>query len=317
MRSIVSSSSLRSHVSSTKLLGQQPKADEQLQQRRDLARVVGRVLIGQARHEAAQEPDDVLGALDVAAEPEQVFGDAAGELRGGRLDAASDPRRTGVRRRSTGPSASIHVSLLLPPRCIETIGTSCGARHARQAARHHRERVAGGGDIGPEDDRPWLEAVPVPHRRARERHVRLRGEVLRPGANRRGELVSFARAELSSEDRVLLHEGKRGLDDELVEMLDDVVAIGRLAAPPGRRRRKPQLLAEQIAAERWQKRKERGRLDHARAERVGDDDVAGADGIDQPGDAEEGVAAQLERIAEAVVEAPEDHVDAAEGLRAS
>ncbi len=47
MRSLVSSSSLRSHVSSTELFGQQPEADEQLQQRRHLTRVVGRVLIRQ------------------------------------------------------------------------------------------------------------------------------------------------------------------------------------------------------------------------------------------------------------------------------
>ena len=111
-----------------------------------------------------------------------------------------------------------------------------GARHARQAAWHHRERVAGGADVGPEHDRPRLEAVPVPHRCARQFDVRLRGEVLGPGANRRGELLPFARAELAAEDRVLLPGGKRRLDDELVEMLDDVVALGRLTAPPGRRR---------------------------------------------------------------------------------
>ncbi len=97
-------------------------------------------------------------------------------------------------------------------------------------------------------------------------------------------------------------------------MFDDVVALGRLPAPPGRRRANPQLLAEKLAAERRQERQERGRLDHSRAEGVGDDDVAGADGVDQAGDAEEGVAAQLERIAEAVVEAPEDHVDALQAL---
>ena len=87
------------------------------------------------------------------------------------------------------------------------------------------------------------------------------------------------------------------------------VALGRLTAPPGRHRRQQQLLAEQLAAERRQERQERRRLDHPGAERVGDDDVAGADGIDEPGDAEEGVAAQLQRIAEAVVEAAEDDVD--------
>ena len=49
MRSIVSSSSLRSHGVRPSSSGSTLQADEHLQQRRDLPRIVGRILIGQAR----------------------------------------------------------------------------------------------------------------------------------------------------------------------------------------------------------------------------------------------------------------------------
>ena len=51
-------------------------------------------------------------------------------------------------------------------------------------------------------------------------------------------------------------------------------------------------------------------LEHAAAERVGDDHVAGARGLEQAGDAERRIAAQFERIAVVVVEAAQDRVHA-------
>ena len=53
-----------------------------------------------------------------------------------------------------------------------------------------------------------------------------------------------------------------------------------------------------------------GRLEHAGAERVGHHDAPGAQRAQQPGHAERRVAAQLERIAEVVVEAAQDGVHA-------
>ena len=54
---------------------------------------------------------------------------------------------------------------------------------------------------------------------------------------------------------------------------------------------------------------ERRRLDRARSERVGDRHVARARGFHEPGNAERRIGAQLQRIAVAVVESPEDDVD--------
>ena len=72
---------------SAELFGKQPQPDEHPQQRRHLSRVVGRVLIGETRDEAAQQSDDVFRAFDVAAEPEEILGDAARQLGGRRVRA--------------------------------------------------------------------------------------------------------------------------------------------------------------------------------------------------------------------------------------
>ena len=92
-------------------------------------------------------------------------------------------------------------------------------------------------------------------------------------------------------------------------MLEHVRELPGLSTPPGGDRRQLQLLAEQVAAQTRQERQDGGRLDHPRAERVGNGYVAGPCRLDQAGDAERRIAAQLERVAEAVVEPAEDDVD--------
>ena len=61
------------------------------------------------------------------------------------------------------------------------------ARDARQPAGHHRVRVARGGHVRPEHDRPRLHPVLVPDRRRREGHLLLRDEVVGPRAQLRRE----------------------------------------------------------------------------------------------------------------------------------
>ena len=82
----------------------------------------------------------------------------------------------------------------------------------------------------------------------------------------------------------------------------------RLAAPPGRDRGQGQALAEQAAAEAGEKGDECRGFQQPAAQRIGHCDVAGADRLDQAGHSKIGVGAQLERIAEAIVHAPQDHV---------
>ena len=101
-------------------------------------------------------------------------------------------------------------------------------------------------------------------------------------------------------------------------MIEHVLAGGILAAPPGGDGRQLQFLAEQEAAQAGQERHERRALQQAATEGVGDGDIAGAQGLDEAGDAEHGIVPEFERIAEIVVHPPQDDIhgfEAAEGFQ--
>ena len=102
--------------------------------------------------------------------------------------------------------------------------------------------------------------------------------------------------------------GNAGLITDGLEMLEHVPARRLVAAPPGGHRRHPQLLAEHVAAQAGQERHQGRGLHQAAAETVGDEDGAGARRLHQAGHAEQRIAAQLERVAEVVVEPAQDHV---------
>jgi hypothetical protein len=85
----------------------------------------------------ARQARRVLGALGVAAQPEQVLGGAAGDqalaLRQSTARRAPGPAAWCV---STSPSVSTQVSALLPPRCMVAISAFAGGatRSGRRAA---------------------------------------------------------------------------------------------------------------------------------------------------------------------------------------
>src|SRR5437762_14258451 len=70
-----------------------------------------------------------------------------------------------------------------------------------------------------------------------------------------------------------------------------------------------QRLAQEVTAKLRQKGQQGRRFQKAAAQPVGDGDFARADSLDEAGDAEEGIAAQLKRVAEVVVEAAKNDVD--------
>jgi hypothetical protein len=91
--------------------------DQHLQQRRHLSRVVGCVVFRETRHEAAQQSDDVFRAFDVAAQPEEILGDAARQLGGGGFEVDRIERRKQANRadwtvgdysRVLAPAAALH-----------------------------------------------------------------------------------------------------------------------------------------------------------------------------------------------------------------
>ena len=135
----------------------------------------------------------MLGALGVAAQPEQVLGHAARQVAARALRANRGPGGASSVTGLTGPSDSTQVSLLPPPRCIDTIGTSCVLEtrvsppgitaYESPAAATYVLNTTGRGSS----------RVLVPHRRRREGDVLLRDEVVRPRAKLCRERDSLAR----------------------------------------------------------------------------------------------------------------------------
>ena len=187
-----------------------------------------------------------------------------------------------------------------------------------EATRH--DAVAGGARAvghgeGAHEQPPRLQRARLPQRRRRERLAVLR-DVERGGRDEpRAQLGERRRVERAAEDRLGAPHGERRLDDHLAQLREHVREHARLAAPPGLDARQRELLAEQRAAHARQERHERRRLHDARAERVRDGDVALAHGLQQPGHAQRRVGAQLERVAEVVVEPAQDDVDAVQAAQ--
>jgi hypothetical protein len=94
-----------------------------------------------------------------------------------------------------------------------------------------------------------------------------------------------------------------------VKVFKNKVAFGGLAAPPGCNRGEQKIFSEEVAAEAREEGFVGWGFNEAAAESVGDDDVAGADGTEETGDAEEGVAPEFEGVAEVVILAAKDEVD--------
>ena len=138
--------------------------------------------------------------------------------------------------------------------------------------------------------------------------------VLRPLQDAPAQRVAIVGREAADDDRRLVRRALDRLDDEALRALPRVLERGRLAQPPGGDRRQLQRLAEQLAAEARQVAEQRARLEHARAERVGEQDVAAPRAIGQAGDAERGIGAQLERIAVVVVLSAHDRMDALQAV---
>ena len=212
------------------------------------------------------------------------------------------------------------MSLLPPPRCIETtIGTSlrratrASARPASRRSSRRRPRRRRGTTIGRGSSRCRCQ-----HRRRRERDLLLPTNSLGPGARSRGERSPLAVAERARRTPApAASAGNAGLITSSSRCVEHVLAARAAGRTTTSAPTAAQVLAEQVPAQAGQERQHRRRLEQAAAERVGHGDVAGAHRLHQARHAEERVGAQLQRIAEVVVEPAQDHVDRLQALRAS
>ena len=133
----------------------------------------------------------------------------------------------------------------------------------------------------------------------------------------RGQFGQCRARKRMAEDGVGIFERERLFDDEPGEIVQHVSAGLGSAAPPGLDGGEAEILTEEMFAQGGKKGQKGGRLEDAGAEGVGDGNGFFADGLEETGNPEIGTGEQFERIAEIVVDATEDDIDAlqtAEGL---
>ena len=105
------------------------------------------------------------------------------------------------------------------------------------------------------------------------------------------------------------------LDDQRVEVLEDVPPMRRIAEQVRLDVRQDRLFGQVELDDRRDVRVERLVVGQPGADRVGERHVAGAIGVQQPGDAQVRVGPERQRIEEVVVHAPVDDVDALQPRR--
>jgi hypothetical protein len=103
--------------------------------------------------------------------------------------------------------------------------------------------------------------------------------------------------------------GEGAFEHNFVEMIDHVVHLLLLAAPPRRHRGHLQVFSQQVATQAGEESHEDGRFHQSGTERIGDGDIAGAGRLDESGSAEIRIGAQLERIAKRIVDPAQNDVD--------
>ena len=125
-------------------------------------------------------------------------------------------------------------------------------------------------------------------------------------------LLTLGRARLRADEHALAARLRRRLDDHLAQAGEDVLALGLVRQQVGRHVVEDRLLAEVEADHLRHVVIDRLVVGDAGADRVGDRDGPGAVGAHQPGDAEQRVGPELERVDEVVVEPAIDRVHALE-----
>ena len=225
------------------------------------------------------EPQRRLGALDIAADPEQIVGGAARQQAGGALHLHAFRRRQQRRLRRPGRPLSTQASAVAAPRCRLTARASALSAMRTKPPGMTCQRVADFGEEQPQRERPRLQAAVAPDRHGRQRHRLLRDVI--DAAVARSPATSSRRCAASSSATGTslpswqvghdIGEGRR--DDHAVELLDHRVAHIGAAEPPGRDVGHGQLLAEHGRRQRRQEGQHGARLDQAGAERIGDGDL--------------------------------------------
>ncbi|MCY1346301.1 hypothetical protein D9M69_323840 [compost metagenome] len=276
-----------------------------------------------ARQHHAQQPRAVVAALAVAAEPVEILHHPRGQV-GVLADQVAHAEVARAQWLAVHWRLGQHPGVLAGPAALHRHHFGAGPRgDPGQAAGHHPVLAVGAGHgehAHTDGARLQLAAMRpgLPHRRLRQPRLGLRHIVLRPRAQALGETGQAGGVEAVAEQRLEALRWKGRLDHPLRQLRQRLGKCPRLAAPVAGHRRQQQFLAEQAAAGGRQEAEQPGRLQHAAAQRVGHQHAAAPHRGEQARHAEGGVGAQLQRVAEIVVEAAQHRVhalQAAEGLQ--
>ena len=193
-------------------------------------------------------------------------------------------------------------------------GGVAGQADAGEAARHHRPALAGAHQIDAQRRRPRLQPAIFIDRRGRQRHRFLADECGAVGGETRDQRCLSSGVERGAEHgRLLVLERKPGrqrrADHHAVDVVDDVPALLRLAAPPRGDVGQQQFLAAQRTAKLRQEGEEGAGLENAGAERIDQRHRAVAQRLGEAGRADLRLRVELERIGENGVHAPPQHAD--------
>ena len=259
----------------------------------------------------AQQPGVVVQALDVAAQPVEIVGDAALQVGAAALDGQlmEAPGRGDLHvGRILGQHPDILQGAVQPAQRPQA---GVARRLARQPARQHAIAVAVGADEDAQHHRGRCQAFTIPLGAERGRHGILRHELAGLRADLGLEHLALGGLQHADHDRLAV-DAEATPHDHQVEVGEREGKRCRLTQPPHVERRQAERLAEQMLAQPLEERHHRRRLDDARAQRIGERDPAAARGLDHAGDAQRRIGAQLQRIDEGAVEAAQQHVDGAE-----
>ena len=236
-----------------------------------------RTLAGIALHaERAQQPQRRLGALEIAAEPEQIVGGTARHHAGD----APDPHGVARRQQRDGRNRLVrhHPDVGRPRAVAHRYRARIGlVGDPAEAAGHDGPAVARRGREHPQHERARRDAAIVPHRRGRQPHQFLADKVDAAILDRSLEPFALAGRQFAARIGPLPGNRERLCRKRprwrIRRAAQHFLARGLLATPPGRDMRHLQIFAEEALRSGWAGNQQRPRLHHAGARHIGDHDA--------------------------------------------
>ena len=280
----------------------------------------GRVVAAQRLKRAAQHAHDPIGALGVAAEPEQVVGHAALD------DTLRSLHARGLDGRLPQAAVRGHLAVGNDPN-VPRARFGSGEGHGKigddghgEAAGHHGESVSRGGDEQPDGERLGNEPLRGESRRGAEPDALLGNEHLAVQLDLVLQRMPLGIRQAGAELPVLCAAWSpcaflRRPDHHAIEIVDDVAPIRHLAQPAAGGVGNDQILCKQLAADGRQVGAEATVLRHRRTERIAHELRGLAAGLHQPRRPAVARRVELEGVRLPAIDAAHDEIDALEALQ--